>query len=406
MEMKMPPGMYRRGKAKTLYARKDVPKPLQAVLGTTSLKRSLHTGDIRAAMIPYHQFMADAEKQIARARNPRPEDPIIIEVKPEWGWMRKSTKPVVLMDELFERWMHERSPRHSHTLEVKRAVERWIALNKDLPIAEYTSEHARAWKDYVLAMTNNGQPLAYSTLKHWFDYPGVLFRFAERSDLIDVDPFLKVKLERPKSVRAERRAEWTMEDLGRWFSGRVFTQRFRPDAGAGEAAHWFVPIGLLHGFRLAEIAQLHREGIRKQDGIWTIQTRGVLKNDSSERVVPVHDRLIEAGFLSYVETIESGPLFPEIKIDAKQRWSGHWGRWFGRERRKLGLRDRLKDFHSLRHNFLTAARTAQVPEDHRELLAGHEPSSVHRTYGRVAMPLLKASLDRVAFDVTIPKWKP
>jgi len=75
--MKMPPGMYRRGKGGTLWVRKDVPKPLQNILGTSSYKRSLHTGDMQAAMIPYHQFMADAEKKIARARNPRPEEPII-----------------------------------------------------------------------------------------------------------------------------------------------------------------------------------------------------------------------------------------------------------------------------------------------------------------------------------------
>src|SRR5260370_5243175 len=204
MEMKMPPGMYRRGKAQTLHVRKDVPKPLQAVMGTTSLKRSLRTGDIQAAMILYHQFMADAEKQIARARNPRPEDSIIIEVKSEWGWMRRSTKPVVLMDELFERWKHERDVRHAQAEEVKRAVQRWIALNKDLPIAEYTSEHARAWKDYVLSMTNGDKPLAYSTLKHWFDYPGVLFRFADPPNLINLNPFLKAKLTRPKTLRPKR----------------------------------------------------------------------------------------------------------------------------------------------------------------------------------------------------------
>ena len=47
-----------------------------------------------------------------------------------------------------------------------------------------------------------------------------------------------------------------------------------------------------------------------------------------------------------------------------------------------------------------------IPEDFHDEISGHENGSAGRGYGKVPIPILKAELDKIAFDVEIPKWKP
>ena len=71
--MAKPKGMYLRGS--TWWARKDIPKPLQEIIGQTSLKRTLETGDLRVARVRFHPVMAGFEAQIADARRTVRQEP-------------------------------------------------------------------------------------------------------------------------------------------------------------------------------------------------------------------------------------------------------------------------------------------------------------------------------------------
>jgi integrase len=84
---------------------------------------------------------------------------------------------------------------------------------------------------------------------------------------------------------------------------------------------WPALIGLFTGMRLNEIAQLEVQDVEERDGIWCINVtpdgndHKRLKNASSRRVVPVHDTLLECGFLGFVEgQKETGStrLFPSL----------------------------------------------------------------------------------------------
>ena len=56
--MTIPTGMFLRGK--TWYTRKDVPKPLRAILGKTSCQHRLGT-DFKQAVILHYRMMAECE---------------------------------------------------------------------------------------------------------------------------------------------------------------------------------------------------------------------------------------------------------------------------------------------------------------------------------------------------------
>jgi integrase len=123
-------------------------------------------------------------------------------------------------------------------------------------------------------------------------------------------------------------------------------------------------------------------------------------------VVPIHSAVIALGFLDYVRTVKWPKLFPRIKVDSIGRWAGNWSKWFGRYRADIGLGGRWRDFHSFRHGFKSACRGAGIAKEVHDEISGHENGDVGSGYGHVPILRLKAELEKIAFDVSIPKWTP
>jgi integrase len=451
MKMALPRGMFRRGGK--LWARKDVPRPLREILGQTSLQQTLGTGDLNRARVVFHEVMGRFEARIADAKakvenKPTGFEQITIsleklgisqeqaesylryqESKPE-NQMRATAERIerklveagltaatpdpVSLEELFEQWNRERKPAVGSLMEFQRAKDAFKKLNGDLPIAEYKSSHARAWKDKVLGLTGpDGRPLAHATLVKWFGAVKTLFKLADRNDLLSANPFAKILLERPKRANANTREDWDTDELKTLFSSPVYVDRERPRGGAGEAAYWLPVLALYHGFRAGELCQLDRTDVVRKKGIWCVQVRPSsddddvaksVKTSESIRIVPLHRAVIELEFLDYVATVKGKKLFPKIRPDARGRWSGPWSKWFGRYRRDLGLNARWTDFHSFRHTWKTAARAARIPKEYHDAITGHENGSIGDDYGNFPIPELKEQIDKISFDIAIPKW--
>jgi integrase len=443
MEMARPKGMFLRGNV--WWARKDVPKELRSIVGKTSLQKTLGTSDLALAKIRFHGVMAEFEATVAEARKKLalewpgewPEKDLIIEIDPKWakGMQRYyDSKPenqirsmlekaklipdkrnARSLDEVFDQWETERKPTQNTVAEYKRAKQLFVTLNGDLPVAEYTVEHARKWKQYVAGMSRNGKALAHATLEKNFGAITTLFGFADRNDYLGVSPFVKIALEKPKRAKVNRRQDWDRDELRKLFASPVYTEGKRFKAAGGEGAYWLPVLGLYHGFRAGELCQLDKLDLVQREGIWCLRIRPSNEDDEGEaksvktsesiRTVPLHKRAIELGFLDYVKTLKGSKMFPLIKPDSRGRWSGDYSKWFGRYRRGIGLDQRWTDFHSFRHTWKTAARGAELPEEYHDEISGHDSATVGRSYGRIPVKVLKRALDKVKFDVTVPKWK-
>src|SRR5690606_3469952 len=102
-----------------------------------------------------------------------------------------------------------------------------------------------------------------------------------------------------------------------------------------------------------------------------------LKNISSARVIPIPQRLIDLGFLEYVERLKMRGhvrLFPELNFDAEKGYGKYAGKWFNDALlgKRLGIpRDGTKTFHSMRHNFATALGALQAEPNQKADLMGH-----------------------------------
>jgi integrase len=87
------------------------------------------------------------------------------------------------------------------------------------------------------------------------------------------------------------------------------------------ALPWIALIALYTGARLEEIAQLTTADVREETAngatvtVIDVHNGGdnKLKNETSQRLIPVHSELVRLGLLTYVKALPRGPLFPGLK---------------------------------------------------------------------------------------------
>jgi integrase len=155
-------------------------------------------------------------------------------------------------------------------------------------------------------------------------------------------------------------------------------------------------IALYSGLRVNEISQLYVDDIEKCDGVWCFHVRMErpgqrLKNRHSERRVPIHERILDAGFLTYVEDARrwnSPVLFPSIKWGANGPGDAVTD-WFCRLMRgKLNEQGYGATFHAFRHNFAERMREARLEEMLIAEMLGHDTTGtvLRRHYFQPARP--------------------
>ena len=148
--------------------------------------------------------------------------------------------------------------------------------------------------------------------------------------------------------------------------------------------YWVPMIAAYSGARLNEICQLDVDDILKQDGIWVmdIQQNAVdksVKTKAGNRLVPLHLKLLELGFLDYWEQVKNSKktkLFPNLKQGFRATYGDSVSKWFARYLMKLEVKKKGKNFHSLRHTVINKLITNQVYEPFIKELVGHAHGSI------------------------------
>jgi len=283
---------------------------------------------------------------------------------------------------------------------------RTLDLLRGLP-AEYGK--AKRWKGMALAeivqeAAAEESRLAVKTLKRHFAALGSLFKYLiERGEYVGQNPAHGFSF--PEKVRAKtKRRMWEGDKLRTLFNSPVWTgcktktQRAVPGSLIiKDQKYWLPLLGLYHGNRLEEFAQLIRSDVRFEDDLWycDINSEGVkqVKNDQSKRRVPIHPVLLTLGFLEYVEGIAPNPtdrLFPMLKPGGADKKVGHaFSKWWTIYRRKIGVYEPGLDYHSFRHGVTTKLYAAEVSDVFVDELTGHEGKGTSRAVYTKEMPLRK-----------------
>lgn len=124
---------------------------------------------------------------------------------------------------------------------------------------------------------------------------------------------------------------------------------------------------------------------------------GQLKNQGSERVVPLHSALVAMGFLDFARTRGTGALFVDVTPDRFGNRGGNatkvLGRWV---RDTLGLDDeRLGPNHSWRHRFKTLSRRYGIGKDFHDGITGHAHADEGDAYGEFPIDALAREIEKL-----------
>ena len=341
----------------------------------------------------------------------------------------------------FEGWDKERARPANTVHEYKRAVEMFIQLHGDLPVAAIKKSHARLYREALQEVpqrrsgellkaslpelsawgrkhpgaskvspgTINKQLGAVQAIAAWAYANGVI-----PEDTAWADPFAKMRVQGEQSERTS----FENLDLQRLFAAPVFTKHEYPQGGRGPAAFWLPLLSLFNGARQAELAGLTVADVQQESDTGTPllfitaqASRGKrLKTKASRRVVPIHTQLVKLGFLKFVEDVRSRDgakafLFPLVAPDQGRAGVAAYSKWFGRYLRAQGVSDTDKVFHSFRHGFKDALRRGAVNQEIHDALTGHaQASTVSGGYGakemlaRFGVKVLRAAVAKVAYE--------
>jgi integrase len=119
--------------------------------------------------------------------------------------------------------------------------------------------------------------------------------------------------------------------------------------------------------------------------------------------VPLHEHVIEQGFLEFVESVGKGPLFYTPRKNAAPidptnparspavKTRGDLGTWV----RSLGITDpEVGPTHGWRHSFKQIADRVGTSERVSDAITGHKPISTARSYGKPTVEDMAAALKK------------
>jgi len=424
------------------YFRMSVPVPLRQVMGKSELLYSLHTRDpAKAKRLAYtltSQTLALFEKMAYDPHRLNPFDSSTFPTSADAGSLRpyelklgiggaieiktdsaedhrRAMEALALMKSLPQATApapqphYIREPQPEQTITISKAlvswaatltnaktrknftsfVNRFIALNGDVEVHKIRGMDVVTWKAELLKtlapVTVDTRLQALQSLLTWCLLHNYL---SDLKPLVTKGKFAVVdKEEREKQTKGAER--FRIEDLNKIFNPSAYAIFTTKNTGLkSDARHWIPLIGLYTGMRLEEIGQLTKDDIKNIGGVDIIDVNRnggkQLKTAAAVRAIPIHQTLLDMGFLEYVKGLESKSLWPELKRTANG-FGNPVSKAFIRHLEDVGVRkdgkDRAMVFHSLRDTFNNVCETSSgITPEVRYTLMGHGQGVNEKSY--------------------------
>lgn len=272
---------------------------------------------------------------------------------------------------------------------------------KDL-IARADAEHASRLKE--------------KTIKRHHSALSQLFMYAVNQGYLSLahkrELFSEVRFALADKAR-EQRDMWLPEELTALFKSPIWTgsqEGVRSKPGPyiiRDAKFWLPLLGIFHGGRLEEFADLRGRDVAEIDGVQALVFQEAedrrLKNDNAVRTIPLHPEMVRLGFLEYVrETVRhpDDPLFPELEPQGADRKRGpRFTRFFVHYRRQIGIYRKGVGMHAFRHTANTRLRdviSGFQQERHVAYLFGHGQAGGEGRERYDKGPALRAAAETLA----------
>lgn len=275
---------------------------------------------------------------------------------------------VQTFDDLFDKWKSIGTHAPATLTRWRGILKRFKAFVGHDDPRRVTRADALRWKDDLVAAGLQRIDMSFlATMRRLYGYS---VENAETTGITE-NPFDKVKAKQ-KVQAGTGRLPFSREEVA------LILRASRLKKAA--YLRWIPWLQAASGARVAELAQLWGEMVVTVDGLPCIKITpapdgGRIKNDTSERIIPIHPTLIADGFLDFVKARGSGPLFyggtkakpaepqsdeqkhpskgvsnrlaawvRELGITDPRKAPNHaWRRWVKTELGRTGCSDRLAD---------------------------------------------------------------
>lgn len=226
------------------------------------------------------------------------------------------------------------------------------------------------------------------------------------------------QIENTKRIDKNPHLPYKKEQLLEMFNPKHTYFKDNPDA------FWACMIALFTGARINAAITLQYKDILVKDGINCIQFRSdhkikQLKNEASERLVPIHKQLLDLGFVDYVnkQKAKSKAEDTDFIIKKCQTKSGEYNnKFFTRELSPFFTDIKVKtgnldgyDFHSFRKNLSIALQDAGVGATYINDIIGWEgKTTMEQSYSNHTLTQINDELNKFSYDFLKPhftKWK-
>jgi integrase len=327
-------------------------------------------------------FFAALDLLISRAKGDYSEDKRPLKFPPK---LERTVDPNLTPMALFKQWLTETNPK---ALTVARWRCVFVKLEADHPgAATMTTDEAQVWARGLVTPERGARTVRLV----WVTAAKAIFEWAKGQRLLAHNPFKEVKTPVQKTSTTREGRNFTASEI------KIILKASRaiakPRTKLQAARRWCPWICAYTGARGGEITQLRGADCIKEDGVHAIRITpeaGTVKT-GAVRMVPLHEHLIQEGFLKFVASSGKGPLFyadhktPLVSDDVTKPPKAPASRtrealavWV----RKIGVDDpEVQPNHAWRHTFKQIGHRAGIEERLLDAMTGHAPASVGRAYG-------------------------
>ncbi|HCM1068456.1 tyrosine-type recombinase/integrase [Vibrio parahaemolyticus] len=246
-----------------------------------------------------------------------------------------------------------------------------------------SAKAANTYRDHLIE-----KGLSAKTVKEYIAANKQFFDYCERIELIEKNVFKAIKAPKSRVAKAsQQRDRWQLKELKKLFSSSEYRKK---DA----QFNWTTKIQLYHGCRPSEVCQLTTSDIQIIESVPCItiadsEADQRLKTSNALRIVPLHNQLINEGFLEYVQgrrEQKQKQLFDYKPHGDNKDWSFRYRTNLGKLQTAIGMKPNARPTaYSFRHTFIDELKIANTPEHIVAEIVGHaHPNITFGRYGKQA----------------------
>jgi integrase len=255
------------------------------------------------------------------------------------------------------------------------------------------------WREHLRnEAVKDGKPRSAKTINDsYLAAANAVFSYGVNQLLIPANPAKELaKVRVPKAPKLRDR-DFTKAERKAILSAALVPASDRVSLQRKLARRWIPWLCAYTGARVNEITQLRKADVREIEGVWTVlitpEAGGNKTNEA--RTVPLHEHLIEQGFIDAINDKPEGPLFytpSQGRADKAQyeKVGTFLADWV---RHDVGVKDRaIMPNHAWRHTFKTVSLEVGIEERAADYMQGHASKGQGRKYGANTIPALAAQL--------------